>query len=124
VLGGTVSTVHDRDAGEASTLPAGSVARTANECDPSASPEYARGDVHAAHSPLSIRHSNDEPASDEENANDALVSFVSPAGPPEIDVTGGVVSIVQFQVGGEGSTLPAPSVARTENACAPSPNPL
>jgi hypothetical protein len=38
VSGGVVSTVHERAAGVASTLPAASIARTRNVCDPSAMP--------------------------------------------------------------------------------------
>jgi hypothetical protein len=38
VSGAVVSIVQVRDAGEASTLPAASVARTSNVCDPAPSP--------------------------------------------------------------------------------------
>ena len=56
------------------------------------------------------------------NATDAAVSVVEAAGPPVIDVSGGVVSaatIVHDRVAGEASVLPAASVARTSNVCAP-----
>ena len=45
VSGATVSTVNIRDAGDASTLPAASVARTRNVYVPSASEPRMRGDV-------------------------------------------------------------------------------
>ena len=46
VCGGTVSTTHDQLGGVASTLPAGSVARTVNECVPSERLEYTIPDAH------------------------------------------------------------------------------
>src|SRR3954452_2454009 len=68
VSSGVVSIVHVRVAGEASVLPAPSVARTLNVCEPSARPEYALGEVHAAYAPPSMRHSNVEPDSVDVNA--------------------------------------------------------
>ncbi len=47
VSGAAVSTVKLRVAGDGSTLPAVSVARTRNVYEPSASGPTARGDVHA-----------------------------------------------------------------------------
>ena len=47
VSGGVVSTVQVRLAGLGSVLPAGSVARTVNVCEPSARPLYVWGEVHA-----------------------------------------------------------------------------
>src|SRR3954471_9451804 len=71
---GVVTTVHVRVAGEASVLPAPSVARTSNVWEPSARPEYALGDVHAAYAPPSMRHSNVEP--DSVDANPRLAELV------------------------------------------------
>ena len=48
VCGATVSTVNDRVAGVASTLPAASAARTEKVYVPSASALYACGEVHVA----------------------------------------------------------------------------
>jgi hypothetical protein len=47
VLGGVVSMAQECVAGVGSTLPAESIALTPNVCEPSARPEYARGDVQA-----------------------------------------------------------------------------
>src|SRR5918999_1594940 len=77
VLGAVVSAVHVRVAGVASTLPAASIARTRNVCDPADSPVTVRGDVHAAHAPLSTWHWNVEPASLEVKVK---------GGPPEASV--------------------------------------
>jgi hypothetical protein len=119
-----VETVHDRDAGEASVLPAASVARTSNVCAEAARPEYAFGDEHAPQLPPSSRHWNDEPDSVELKSNDADVLDTVPDGPAVIDVSGGVVSAaVTFTVhvrdAGEASVFPAASVARTSNVCEP-----
>src|SRR3954451_25429571 len=86
VSAGVVSTVHVRVAGEASVLPAPSVARTSNLCDPSARPLYAFGDVHAAHAPPSRRHWNVEPDSVDANTKLAKLVATVPLGPDEIDV--------------------------------------
>src|SRR3954447_16663129 len=57
--GGTGAlTVQVAAAGEASVLPAASVARTSKVCDPTVRPERALGDVQAAHAPPSMRHAN------------------------------------------------------------------
>jgi hypothetical protein len=81
-----------RWAGEPSVLPAGSVARTANVCEPFARPEMACGDEQAVQLPASSRHSKVEPDSELENANSApRVDWVS-TGPESIVVSGAVVS--------------------------------
>ena len=49
------------------------------------------------------------------NANDGEAPFVVPVGPPVIVVSGAAVSTVNERVAGVASTLPAASVARTEN---------
>ena len=46
VSGGVPSTVHVRDAGVGSTLPAASTARTSKVCEPSARPVKVTGSVH------------------------------------------------------------------------------
>ena len=105
-------------------LPAASVARTLNVCDPFARPEYAFGEVQALQAPASSWHSNDEPVSDEVNVKLADAVVTVPLGPPVIVVSGGVVSgaatlTVHVRVAGEASVLPAASVARTLNVCEP-----
>jgi hypothetical protein len=131
VFGGVVSgaeIVQVCVAGEASTLPAPSVARTSNVCEPTPRPLYAFGDAHDAHAPPSMRHSNVDPDSLLANAKLADPDALGFDGPDEIVVSGGVVSaaaeIVQVCVAGEASTLPAASVARTSNVCDPAPRPL
>src|SRR3954449_8012092 len=124
--GGGACTVHVRDAGDASTLPAASVARTSNVCAPTASPLKSRGDVHAPHTPPSSRHSN-VAASLAPNVKLAVVAVTVPDGPPVIVVSGAVVSAgaatVHARDAGDASTLPAASVARTSNVCAPTASP-
>src|SRR6185503_12584189 len=63
VSGGVASTVQLAVAGVASALPAGSTARTASVCLPSASAEYDAGDEQAASAPPSRAHSKREPGS-------------------------------------------------------------
>ena len=75
--------------------------------------------MQAAYEPVvapgpSSLHSKVAPASPEENVNDGVVSVVAPLGPESIEVFGGAVSMLNERVGGLGSTLPAPSLARTE----------
>ncbi len=117
--GATTATVNVREAGVASTLPAASLARTENVCSPSARFVYACGDVHAANAALSRRHSNVAPGS-LVKANDAEFVVMVPVGPLVIVVSGAAVSTVNVRVAGEPSTLPAASLARTENVCSPS----
>ena len=123
VCGAVVSTVQLRVAGDGSTLPAASRPRTEKVCDPSASPLSARGDAHAAHGSVSSLHSSN-PASVAENEKLAAPEATVPAGPDAIDVSGGVASTVHVRVAGDGSRLPATSVARTDHVCDPSDNPL
>ena len=86
VFGAAVSTVNARDAGVASTLPPGSVARTSNVWAPSASEAVVSGVEHEPQAPPSTRHSNVEPAWLDENANVGVVSLVGPDGPLSIVV--------------------------------------
>jgi hypothetical protein len=118
-------TVHVRDAGDVSALPAASVARTSNVCEPFARLEYALGEEHELQFPLSRRHRKVEPVSVDANWNDAEALETVPDGPELIDVSGGVVSggggtsTVQLREAGDESVLPTASVARTSNVCEP-----
>ena len=53
----------------------------------------------------------------------AVGSELPATGAAMAGAAGGVVSTVHDQLGGEGSTLPAPSRARTASACGPSTTP-
>ena len=77
------STVKVCSAGEGSTLPAGSFARTKNVCAPSVNVR-ASGDVQAAYAPSSTLHSNVAVGSSEVNTNGD--------GPDTIVVSGAAVS--------------------------------
>ena len=55
-------------------------------------------------------------------SNVGVASLVTPEGPLSIVVSGAAVSTVKLRDAGVGSTLPAGSVARTSNVCAPSAN--
>ena len=126
--GGAVSTVNERVAGDASVLPATSVARTATECAPSLSAPVVHGLVQFAHDPASSLHSKTELASVAVNAKDGVLSLDVPVGPDVIVVSGAVVSLggggavstVNERVAGDASVLPATSVARTATECVPS----
>jgi hypothetical protein len=121
--GGVVSTVKERVAGEASVLPATSVARTETVWAPSPRALVVHGLVQSAHAPESTRHSKTELASEDVKANVGVVSLVVLFGPDVIVVSGavvsgeGAVSTVNERVAGEPSVLPATSVARTETLC-------
>ena len=86
--------VHERWAGEASTFPALSRARTSNEWAPSARPEYDRGEAQPANVTPSRLHSKVAPGS-LVNSNVAELLVVGPLGPAVIWVSGGVVSGVE-----------------------------
>jgi hypothetical protein len=126
VLGACVSTVNERVAGEASVLPAASVARTDTLCAPSLSALVVHGLVQVAHDPESTRHWNVEPLSVAVNANVGVLSLVGPLGPEPIVVSGAVVSgggavlTVNVRLAGVASVLPATSVARIVTVCEPS----
>ncbi len=107
-------TVHVREAGVGSTLPAMSSARTNKVCSPNARLDSVKGEVHLVNElVLSSEHEKSAEGSVEENVKVALVSVVVPFGPEVIDVSDGAVSTVQIHVAGTSSTLPAASVART-----------
>jgi hypothetical protein len=119
VVGGAALTVHVREAGVESALPAASMARTSKVCTPLPSPEYAFGEVHVTKAARSSRHSNVESVSAEEKPKLADEEVEVPLGPDVIAVSGSVVSTVQVLLAGLASTLPAASVARTSKVCEP-----
>src|ERR687895_48747 len=88
----TPSIVQVRLAGESSTLPAMSVARTSRRCSPPARPNWWWGDAQAANGAPSSEHSKVDPGSLAENSNVADPSLVVPVGPPSMDVSGRVRS--------------------------------
>jgi hypothetical protein len=96
VSGAVVSTltVHECEAGVASTLPAASRARTWNVCGPFARPLYVCGLVHAVNAAPSSEHSNVAPASLVKVKLAELEVLVAP-GPVPIVVSGATVSTVQ-----------------------------
>jgi hypothetical protein len=96
VLGGVVSPsalmVQLRPAGEASVLPAASVALTEKACEPTVKELYSRGELQALQGPESSLHWKLEPLSLEEKPKLALVEMVVPGGPERIVVSGAAVS--------------------------------
>src|SRR5919106_659433 len=88
----TPSIVHMRLAGESSTLPARSVARTSRRCSPLPSPNRWWGDVQAANGAPSSEQANVDPGSLDENSNVAEPSPAVPDGPASMDVSGRVRS--------------------------------
>jgi hypothetical protein len=92
VCGEGFVTVHERTAGVGSTLPAGSVAFTWNECGAYDRLLYAFGEVQALKAALSSEQANVEPASVAVNAKLAEVEVTFPDGPDVIVVFGGVWS--------------------------------
>jgi hypothetical protein len=89
---GIASTVNERLAGDASVLPAQSVARTWKLCAPSASEAVVRGEPQAANEPESTLHEKVEAGSFDEKPSVGVGSLVVPDGPELIVVCGGVVS--------------------------------
>ena len=123
VSGAAVSTVNERVAGVASTLPAWSVARTEKVWAPWASAGgvwAAPGPLQAAKAPESMLHWKVEFASLEEKPKVGVESLVGPLAPEEIVVSGAWESTVIERVAGLASVLPAWSTARTEKVWAPS----
>jgi hypothetical protein len=95
VFGGVVSTVHVWLAAVASVLPAGSVARTEKECDPSPRTAYSAGGVQGAKARPSRAHSKLEPSSLELKSKLALALLLRAGGPVSMLVAGATVSIAQ-----------------------------
>ena len=78
------------------------------------------GDAQLANVAPSSLHSKLEPLSDDAKEKLASRSFVRPWGPEFSEVSGAVASMVNVRVAGDGSLLPAVSVARALNVCEPS----
>jgi hypothetical protein len=95
VPGGPVSTVNAVVAGDASTLPARSVARTLKVWEPSLKAPEPQGDEHGANPCASMLHSNVAFGSSEEKATLAVGLFVGLEVVAAIVVSGGVRSTVQ-----------------------------
>ena len=74
--------------------------------------------VQALNAAVSTRHSKVVPGS-LENEKVGVASAVSPLGPVSMVVCGALVSTMIVRLAGLASELPAASVARTSNACAP-----
>ena len=114
--GATVSTVIVRVAGVASTLPAGSMARTSKVCEPSLRPMKLPGElqvVNAAGLVESIRHWNVAVPSGELKAQLALAVAMVPVGPLSMFVSGTTASVTKDREAGEASVFPAGSIALT-----------
>src|SRR5438128_7044753 len=105
--------VHVKLAGVASTLPAGSVARTWKVWLPSASALWLCGLVQAANAAPSSLHSKVLPALVAVKLKLALVLLVRTGGLAVIVVSGAVVSMVQVKLAVGGATCRAGSLART-----------
>jgi hypothetical protein len=75
--------------------------------------------VQLSHGPASSLHSKLTLGSVAENRKLAEFELVGPDGPESIELSGGCVSTVNVAVAGVSSTLPAPSVARTEKTYVP-----
>src|SRR3982074_1757354 len=119
MTGGVASTVHDREAGDASVLPAGSVVRTAYVWAPSARALSAFGDVHAVNGAPSRLQVNVTPALVPVKLKLVAGPVVVRDGRAVIVVWGTTVSMLQVRVAGLASTLPPASVARTCSVCEP-----
>ena len=113
VSGGVRSIVQTCDAGEGSTFPALSRARTENVWGPSERLAYVFGSAHTSQAPASSLHSNEALPSPDENSNAAALEDSVPLGPPASEVSGAVVSTVHVRDVGSPCTLPAVSLART-----------
>ena len=94
VFGGAVSTVHVCESGVASMLPARSIARTRNVCEPSASAAVVNGVMHAANVAPSSEHWNIAAASLLVNVKSPVSSLVGFDGAVAIVVSGGAESTV------------------------------
>ena len=88
---GGVTTVKILDAGVASWLPAGSIARTENVCAPTPSVAVC-GELQGAKSPPSSAHAKVEPASSAENVKVGVGKVIRRPGPSSSVVAGAVAS--------------------------------
>ena len=84
VSGAVASCVHSHRAGEASTLPARSTARTARLCSPSVSPASSCGKPQGSNEPPSRLHSKRASVSSAEKAKEVERSTESAPGPRSI----------------------------------------
>src|SRR5690349_11187777 len=94
--GATVSTVNAREAGDASTAPAASMARRRGVCAPWVSVAVVCGDAQALQAlatVVSIAHWKVEPGSVDVNVNVGVVLLVGPLGPPVMLVFGGPLAL-------------------------------
>ena len=106
VSGAVASTIQVRVAGEASGLPAPSIACTVKVCWPSGTSVRVRGLVQAANAALSSLHWNVDPSSEEVKLKEGSLSLVVEpgAGPAVIVVSGAVVSTGRTGATGGGAT--------------------
>ncbi len=95
VSGATVSTLNDRPAGVASTLPAASRARTWKVCAPFARAASGVPLVQAAKAPPSIEHSKLAAGSFELKVNVGVLVATGPFGPESMVVSGASASTDQ-----------------------------
>jgi hypothetical protein len=124
IVGATVSVVQVKVAGVGSTLPAASMPRAWKVWEPSGklASGIETGELQDVNAVLSRLHSSVASAS-VWIVNEAAVLFGS-GGLAVKAVSGTTVSIVQLNVAGVGSLLPALSVAATLKVCRPSARPL
>lgn len=100
------------------TLPAKSFARTQKVCAPSERAPKVIGELHACHGPPSRLHSRVTSPPLVEKVNVALRELMSPVGPLVIVTDGGGPEMFQLRHV-PGPTLPARSIALTQNVCNP-----
>ena len=117
------ATVQSRSPGLASTFPAGSTAATRKLWPPRPAVSPC-GEVHGANASPSRLHLKVAVESLLENLKVAPRRVTVPLGPPSIVPAGATVSIVQSNVAGGSSVLPAVSVARTAKLRGPSARPV
>src|SRR5215208_417932 len=117
-LGTRRPTVHFDNDGVESTLPAASIARTANRCGPLASPAYFFGELQRKNERPSSRHWK-VAGSLAEKVSLADVAVVLAGGLAARVVCGGVASIVQAYTA-SGPRFPKASIPLTTNLWRPS----
>jgi hypothetical protein len=113
--------VHERLAGDGSTLPSASIARTCHVCVPG--PMIVLfGERQPRQMSLSSLHSKLPPGSVEVNVNEMSPDVTVAGGPDVMVVSGGVPSTVHVRDEGVVSVVPSASMARTSNVWDPSPS--
>ena len=118
------ATVQTHDAGEASTLPKASTARTWSACGPSLRPVNAEGIGHGVKVLTSRAHSKVAAASSLSKAKTALALTVWLSGPKTIAVSGGSSSTtdqVTVVIGASGDS--SGTSTRTSKVCEPNGSP-